>query len=349
MISLLRAAAVVTVLAVTGVAGAQDAAPTPQDVKAAGDEFDQGRKAFTSKDYAEAAEHFENADRHVPSEQTLELAIRSRDKAGQLDRAATLSAMAASRAYKDDGLKKLVAGILKRADKELGKVAVHCDTPCDVVVGTKLMPGHATTERTIYLAPGAYTVRAGWSGGRDASGQVTLAKGASSSLDFKEPPEVKAPPASTATPVSTAAPPPAGGAAAPPPPGHDQGVAAQPSGWSPAVFWIGAGLTAVAGGVTIWSGLDTQKNPGPDAVRSACSSGSPDCDTLYQQGRDRQTRTNILAGVTAGLGVVTILVGAFATDWNGREAPAKPKKSASRIEPWLGLQNGATLGATGRF
>ncbi len=347
MNSRLRAAAVATVLAATGAAGAQDAAPTPQDVKAAGDEFDQGRKAFTSKDYAQAAEHFENADRHAPSEKPLELAIRSRDKAGQLDRAATLAALAASRGYKDDNLKKLIAGILKRADKDLGKVTVHCDTPCDVVVGTKLMPGHASTEKTIYVDPGEYTLRAGWSGGRDASGQVKLAKGASSSLDFKEPPEPKVAATATATPEGTPPPPPVASAA--PPPGHDQGVVVQPSGWSPAVFWIGAGLTAVAGGVTIWSGVDTQKHPGPDAVRTACSTGSPDCDTLYQQGRDRQTRTNILAGVTAGLGVVTILVGAFATDWSSADAPAKPKKSASRIEPWLGLDNGATLGAAGRF
>lgn len=347
MKNLLRAAATVAVLAVSVAAGAQDSALTPEDVRAAGDEFDQGRKAFTAKEYEQAAEHFESADRHAPSEKTLELAIRSRDKAGQLDRAATLAAMAQTRGYKDDGLKKLAAGILKRAAADYGTITVHCDTPCDVIIGTKLVPGRASTEKTIYLSPGDYTVRAGWSDGRDASGKATVATGTPAELSFKEPPKPVEPaqtPAAAPTATSAASPP--SGAT----PGPDQGVK-PPTGWSPAVFWIGVGATAIAGGVTIWSGIDTQKHPGADTVRNACSSGASNCDSLYQDGRSRQVRTNILAGVTAGLGVVTVVIGAFATNWSGKHAHAqeKPKPATARVEPWLGLDNGATLGATGRF
>lgn len=336
-------------LSFAGVSSAQDAAPTPEDVKAAGDEFDQARRAFTAKDYAEAAEHFENADRHVPSAQVLKLAIQARDKADQLDRAATLASMVAVRGYKEAELVKLAAAIIKRAGADYGKVTVRCDVACDVVVGLKLVPGRPAKEKSIFLAPGNYTIRAGWSGGRDAAGQVTIAKGAAAELSFEQPPEVKpeAPTPATPAPQATPGEPPGGGARRPAPPA-DQGVTVEPSGWSPAVFWVGVGLTAVAGGVTAWSGIDTQKHPGADNVRAACSSGSPDCQSLYQDGRDRQSRTNILAGTTAGLGVVTILIGAFATDWSGGGASAKAKSSAA-IEPWLGVGGGATVGATGRF
>ena len=100
---LLRAAGVATVLAVAGVAGAQDSAPTAEQIKAAAAEFDQGRQAYRSKDYVEAAEHFEAADRSAPSARTLDLAIRSRDKAGQLDRAATLAALGSAAESQQQG------------------------------------------------------------------------------------------------------------------------------------------------------------------------------------------------------------------------------------------------------
>ncbi|MEI9950988.1 MAG: hypothetical protein WDO74_18925 [Pseudomonadota bacterium] len=90
----------------------------------------------------------------------------------------------------------------------------------------------------------------------------------------------------------------------------------------PTAFWVGVGLTAALGGATLWSGIDTQNNPGPDRVREACKAGSPDCDSLYNEGLDKQHRTNILLGVTAGLGVATAVVGVFFTDWGGSKKSA---------------------------
>jgi hypothetical protein len=128
------------------------------------------------------------------------------------------------------------------------------------------------------------------------------------------------------------------------------------SGWSPTVFWVGFGLTAVVGGVTIWSGIDTQNNPGPDKVSEECRDIGTSCD-LYQEGLAKQNRTNALIGVTAGLGVTTLVIGAFLTDWSGgsseeaRFKAASPKASASglSVQPWVNFDSGATLGATGRF
>ncbi len=340
---LLRAAAVATVLAIAGAAGAQDTAPTAEQIKAAAAEFDQGRQAFRAKNYAEAAEHFEAADRHAPSAKTLELAIRSRDKAGQLDRAATLAALGLSRNADNPGVKDAAASVLQRAKTELYRVDVQCDTPCDLVVGTKLVYGKASTEKTVYLQPGDHELRAGWSGGRNASQKVTATKGGQTSVSFKEPPK---------PPPEKAKPPPAGGVS----PGgkvpSDHGTQVKSGGLPPLVFWIGTGLTVAAGGVTIWSGIDTKNNPGADTVRNACQSGASNCQSLYDDGRSRQLRTNILAGVTAGLGVVTIVVGAVATDWSGGPPEKDTKKKAARgihVEPWVSVARGATFGATGRF
>ena len=209
------------------------------------------------------------------------------------------------------------------------------------MIGTKLVFGKASAKKTVYLKTGSHTLRAGWSGGRNASKTITATQGGHGEVAFKEPPE---PPAGTTKPTPVPTPTPTG-------PGDHGVVKVQPSGWSPIVFWVGAGLTVAAGGVTAWSGIDTQKNPGADAVKTACQSNASNCQSLYDDGRSRQLRTNVLAGVTAGLGVVTIVVGAFATDWSGGppEKDTKKAASASRIEPWVSVGNGATLGATGRF
>jgi hypothetical protein len=119
-------------------------------------------------------------------------------------------------------------------------------------------------------------------------------------------------------------------------------------GWSPVVFFVGAGLTAAAGGVTVWSGLDTQNNPGPERVKRECA--DENCE-LYKEGRSKQLRTNVLIGVTGGLAVASGLVGALAVDWGGggagpTDARARPSR---KIRPIAGWSNGPTIGARGTF
>ena len=116
----------------------------------------------------------------------------------------------------------------------------------------------------------------------------------------------------------------------------------QPSSkpFGPAVFITLAALTAVSGGVLIWSGIDTINNPGVDAVRNACQNNQPNCQTLYQQGLDAQTRTNVLIGVTGGLGLLTF-VSVFLTQWSHPQA-----KEAPKVEATVGF---GTVGLAGRF
>jgi len=109
MKGLFSTAAVAVVLHFAGLASAAEEAaePTPTQVRSAAEAFDRGREAYKSEEYVEAAEQFESADANAPSAAALELAIRARDKAGQLDRAATLAALALARHPDDPSIQKI--------------------------------------------------------------------------------------------------------------------------------------------------------------------------------------------------------------------------------------------------
>jgi len=332
-------AIVAVLLAVTPHAFAQNE-PTAEDIKAAAEAFDLGRRAFKAKEWVEAAEQFEVADSRAPSAVALDLSIRARERAGQIDRAATLAALAAERHPDDKNLMKLAETMLKRARSELHEVAVTCDEPCDLVLDTKLMPGKPATARTLFVNPGSYTLRAGWSEGRAERKPLEGTAGTKSELSFTAPPIPEKP----AEPAAT------GGTEQPQPGPEQERVRVEAKGWSPTVFWVGVGLTGVAGIATIWSGIDTVNNPGEDVVRQKCSDTS--CEE-YQAGLAHERRTNILIGVTAVLGVATAAIGAFATDWSGggsaEQVRSRPRRQHASIEPWLGVGSGATLGARGTF
>jgi len=346
MKGLFSVAAFALVLNSAGFARAAEEAsePTPAQVRTAAEAFDRGREAYKTEDYVEAAEQFESADANAPSAAALELAIRARDKAGQLDRAATLAALALARHPDDPNIQKIAPSIVERAKPELFELDLKCDEACDVTVAGKIAPGRRSTERTLFLISGTYTVRAGWSGDRSLSKSVEAAKGEVGTLEFRAPAVVVAP-AAVAAPVVTEP--------AKPPEEDSQAKGKLP----PTAFWVGVGLTAALGGVTLWSGIDTQNNPGPDRVREACNAGSSDCQSLYDEGLGKQHRTNALLGVTAGLGVATAVVGIFFTDWGGSKKSAPSAEEAHKthrpkgfsMEPWVALGSGASVGALGRF
>jgi hypothetical protein len=349
---LMRVALAAAVFGMANGVWAQPNEPTAEQIRMAAAEFDEGKAAFKSGDYVEAAEHFEKADANAPSAAAIELAIRSRDRAGQLDRAATLAALAAARHTDKEPLQQFARTVLERAARELHKAAVSCDTPCDLAVDTKIVHGPPAAERVVYLSQGPHVLKAGWPEGRSATERVSATAGGDSAISFNEPPTT-APAEEDPDPVSEGGTDPFEAD-----PAGDAGVEDAPkSGWSPAVFWVGLGLTGVATVVTAWSGIDTVNSPGVDAVQDQCVNQGESCE-LYQEGRSKQARTNVLLGVTAGLGVATIIIGAFATDWSG-DKPAELEAAGKRmrrvsvgslqVEPWVEIGSGATLGASGRF
>ncbi len=327
----------VAALLLSSLSGTTYAQSSADDVKKAGDEFDQGKRAYKNKNWVDAAEHFEAADGLAPSPIAIEWAMRARDKADQLDRAATLASITKTRHADRADLVKLADGLLKRARGKLAEVKVHCAPACGLVIGTKLVPGGPTTDRVLFLPPGSAELHASWSGGRTRTAQVLGAKGTPEEVSFTAPPEEKV---GTAEPAVGGAVTSAGKSDSKPTaqttssgerPEKDKPHEEAGSGLPPVIFFIGAGLTAAAGGVTIWSGLDTQKNPGADRVREECAGQGENC-ALYQDGLKRQRRTNVLLAVTGGLALTTTVIGALFTNWKGA-----PEEKAARVEPWVGI------------
>jgi hypothetical protein len=186
------------------------------------------------------------------------------------------------------------------------------------------------------LSPGDHNLVAGWTEGRTQAKTVTATAGPSGEVGFEAPPV-------PAEPVAEAEP-------------QQEPVAEEPvdegakewAGWSPTVFFVGVGLTAAAGGVTVWSGIDTKNNPGPEAVTNGCDAGDTECD-LYEKGRAKQLRTNVLIGVTGGLAVATGLVGAFAVDWGSSGSKHDAKAARRKLQPTFGWSHGPKIGARGTF
>ena len=332
------AGAAVLLAAVTcaDIAAAQAEQPTVEEIKAAEEAFSRGRESYKAGSFAEAAEHFERADNYAPNERVLELAIMSRDKAGHFDRAATIAQLGAVRHPDSERIQKLAEPLLTRAQSELLALTVECTEPCSLLDGSRLIHGEAAMKRLVYLTPGKHTIRAGWSHDRAISEKVEGAAGATATLTFTAPPMPKEPEQAQQ----------AGGGAQ----GSaelDRGPREEPYGLSPLYFWIATGVTAAVGGVAVWSGVDTLNNPGKERIRS--EPDREEAERLLDEGNKKELRTNILLGVAGGLAAGTIVLGVFFTDWSGRDEAAGRPSGKVAVSPWIGVGNGATIGATGRF
>lgn len=345
-----RATARVAVLAASLLAVVPAAADDPADpsrIKRAAEQFDLGVAAFKAKRFEEAAQHFEAADEAVPGVKSLRLAIRARTEAGHGWRAATLAAQALDRYGTDADTVKLAKETVQLYEALLHKLSVSCASPCVLAVGSRAVHGGSTTRWVVYLEPGKTTVNASFFGNTTAKPRsIDAVAGGSTEVRF-EPPEPPKPlptaePTTTATSTSTAAPDPTATSTSTStgdvPPDDKPPVS---KGIHPAFFGVGLGLTAAAGGVLAWSGVDTLQNPGPDKVRAACAGKGPDCPE-YKLGLDNQLRTNILVGVTAGVGAATVLLAIF-TRWSGsKEAPKTAVLPTATL-----LDGGAAFGVTG--
>jgi len=321
--ALSRVRAAVTALALAGSVCAfapsiAHAAPDAAKVRTAAEEFDEAVRLYKQKEFASAASHFESADAAVASPKALRLAIKSRLEAGQNSRAATLAAYALDNYPSDQETAQTARETLDKLKPSLQEVKVSCASLCILSMGAssageaaRSVHGKPNTRWTVYVDPGKATISASFIGDLPGGEKGVEAVGGTSV-------DVRFEPSSGAAPV---VPPPAGKKPKPPPPTEpppkddtDRG------GISPIFFISGAVLTAAAGGITIWSGLDATNNPGKDAVVSGCVGQGTEC-ALYQDGLAAEMRTNVLIGVTAGLGATTLVL-AILTDWDGDSEPS---------------------------
>ena len=299
------------------------APPSAEHIKSAAAEYDAGRRAFTDGKFEEAAIHFENAYHDAPAAQALRYAIRARKQANQLARAATLAIIAQQNYADDEATQQAVKEVLSEATPKLFKMSVSCDVDCAVAADGRVVSLEDAKRFSFFLQPGPHSISVSWPGDRTKSLDVKAREGQALEQSFVAPPMPVVNNNNNAI----------GG-------GGGTTLTEQPSSkpFGPAVFITLLSLTAVSGGILIWSGIDTLNNPGPDAVKTGCVGQGEQC-ALYQQGLASQTRTNVLIGVTGGLGLLTF-VSIFLTQWS------HPHKEAPKVEATIGL---GTVGLAGRF
>ncbi len=149
----LRTAAIV----ISAVIGA--AAPAAHaDVSAAARAFSDGQTAQLEGDYDHAAQSFELAYSNAPSKEALRSAIRARQLAGQLARAATLAEILLVKYADDPPSTKLANDVLAEARPKLGRITVTCSPRCALAVGGRAMSLPPAETQVIYVAAGRHTV-----------------------------------------------------------------------------------------------------------------------------------------------------------------------------------------------
>ena len=83
----------------------------------------------------------------------------------------------------------------------------------------------------------------------------------------------------------------------------------------PAIALSAAGLALVVGGLIVWSGLDaTKQNDEFESYARGSGATYGRAEELFNGVRSAEKRTNILIGVTAGVGVAAAALAVF-TDW----------------------------------
>lgn len=250
--------------------------------------FRAGEYAYRRHDYVKAAEDFLAADKILPHPAAVFNAARSYEKAGQLSRAANLCARYLHDAPAHDGQRQRARALIAELTPKLGRIHVDDNGANNVNID-----GNAPELDVTFVDPGDHDVT-GEFGGKQVERHVSVVAGSLERVVL-EPPKPKPAPAAPAPVLK------------PPAPSSKKPKAEHPHGLPRVVFFGGAAATAVLGGLTIWSGLDTQ------SARSAYASHPTRAG--LDAGIGKEHRTNILLAGTAVLGVATAAIGVFATNW----------------------------------
>lgn len=265
------------------------------------DAYERGTAAYRRGDYATAAREYAAADALAPNPVALQAAIDATVQGDDPVFGTTLLERARGEPRTDALVTSMLTAERKFAHR-VGRIRLECPAPpcLGAIDGVAAVAGEAVIVRV-----GAHAVTLEGSG---AVVKRVVTVGPDETFVFA-PEAVPVPPAVT-PPPPVAAPPPR----ALPPPLPRPRETAHP-GLSPVWFYAGLGATAVAGGLTIASGVDTANHHASFSRSCVVPEAAADCSQLQTQGRDAQTRTNVLLGVTAGLGAVTVVT-AFFVRWH---------------------------------
>ena len=275
--------------------------------------FRQAEADFRRHEYKKAAEGFEEANSIAPHPAALFNAARAWEKAGELTRAANLCARYLADAPEDDSRRTKANALIGELTPKLGRIEV-----IDKGAKNVQIDGQPRELEVTYVDAGDHTV-SGVFGDRVVRRKISVVAGSLARVVLEKPkpkPEPTAPAAQA--------------------PEQDLAPPAEPSKkpLKPTWVYVGAGVTAVLAGATVWSGLDTQSartdydaNPTPEGL---------------DDGRAKQRRTNLLLGASVVAGVGTGALALFFTDWSSEPKPEPEADLAIGVGP-----DGVAIG--GRF
>lgn len=269
------------------VAVAAHAAPDEATKKRAHEAFERGTKQSERGDYEAAARSYAEADELSPNKVALEAALDTCILAND----APLGAELLERSKRDSTLS---ADLLKRAhaafDGRAGRVEIKCVDACVAKIDGAVIEQGGTWAKVgphhVSIKEGEYTL----------DKDVDVKSGAPLTLEVDRTPKPITP---VTPPIDTPKP--------------------STRILHPAFAYTGIGITAGLLAGTIASGVDATNDY--DAFVAATPAQK---DALAEAGRASEKRTNVLIGVTAGMGAITLGLGLLAIPWGGSGDSAKP-------------------------
>lgn len=303
-------------------------------------EYEAGRQAYRQKRYSDAGLHFEAAYVAVPRAEALRNAIRTRNMAKELDRAATL-ALIAERLYATDGpTMVLVHDVLAQANTRLGRIDVACTPACTLKIDgqTPALGDIPGAQHHVYVKPGTRSLEARF-GAQAQATSVDVVAGGREEWNAQPPKEEEKPKAGGAGVNATAG---AGTDLAPPSNGKEKPL-------SP-VFFITGAVLSLGGIVTTALLYNNQRTlvAKYNAAYSVCGDDPTHCPSMTAVTAAKKN-TYLVGGITLGVVAATAVVGLFFTRWTHADPPP-PVHAGLRVEPFVtALPQGGAAGLTGAF
>ena len=268
--------------------------------------FAEGVKAFAAKDYATAALRFDEADHLAPHPNAVWNLARALQRGGERARAADAYTRYLREAPPDARDCDAATRALDELSPQLVRIDVTAPGFDSVLVDGRRMEGSST-----FADPGHHAVE-GHLGDKVVNAEATGDAGAVVPITLSVPAPPAPPPPLPPAPAAPAAP------AAPPPrsPTAPAPAATPAHGWSPVVFYVSAGATAVLLGTAIGLGIDTLSFKSGTYDIAPASQQPAD----YSEGVGRMNRTNILFACAGAASLFTAITGIWLTDWHGGHA-----------------------------